>query len=120
MSHTMSIQTEIRDLTALEAACKRLELTTETGTFKLFQTTEEGTAIHFEGWKYPAVVKNDGTVAYDDYNGRWGDVGQLNELTAYYGLEKAKMEARKKGYSIYERSIDNGNIQQLELKIRMG
>lgn len=117
MSHTMNIETEIRDLAALATACARLNIKTETGTFTLFQTTEEGTAVYLDGWHYPAVIKKDGTVAYDTYNGKWGDDAKLKELTSYYGLEKAKMEARKKGYSIYESR--NEQTRKLELRIRL-
>jgi len=117
MSHTMNIQLELHDKDALLAACERLGLTMTEGRHKLYASTEEGIAISLPGWKYPVVVKGDGTVAYDNYNGRWGDISQLNKLKAYYGLEKAKIEARKKGYSVYE--TFNNRTQELELRIKL-
>lgn len=117
MSHTMNIQTEIRDLSALAVACSRLGVKMETGTFKLFQTTETGTAVYLDGWNYPAVIKADGTVAYDTYEGKWGNEQKLHELTAHYGLEKARAEARKKGYSVYEKR--NDQTRKLELRINV-
>jgi hypothetical protein len=118
MSHTMNIQLELHDRDALEAACQRLGLTMTEGRHKLYSTTEEGIAISLPGWKYPVVIKEDGSVAYDNYNGNWGNIQELNKLKAFYGLEKAKAEARKKGYSVYESF--NDRTQELELRIQVG
>lgn len=118
MSHTMNVQIELHDRAALEAACQRLGLTLVEGKHKLYQTEEEGIAVHLPGWVYPVVVKGDGTVAYDNFNGNWGRIEELNKLRAYYGLEKAKIEARKQGYSVYE--TFNDRTQEIELRIRIG
>jgi len=118
MSHTMNINLEIHDRDALLAACQRLGLTITEGRHKLYSSTEEGIAISLPGWRYPVVIKSDGTVAYDNYNGNWGKIEELNKLKAYYGLEKAKAEARKKGYSVYE--TFNARTQELELRIQVG
>lgn len=118
MSHTMNIAIELHDKDALLSACQRLGLTVAEGRHNLYQTTEEGLGIYLPGWKYPAVVKSDGTVAIDNYNGAWGNINELNRLRAYYGIEKAKAEARKRGYSIYESF--NNRTQELELRIQVG
>lgn len=117
MSHTLNIKTEIRDPSALAAACNRLGIQMQEGKHRLFQTTEEGIGVFLPGWEYPAVIRKDGTIAYDIYNGAWGNEQKLKELTAYYGLEKAKIEARKKGYSVYESRSEKTN--KLELRIRV-
>lgn len=117
MSHTMNIAIELHDREALEAACQRLGLRMEEGKFKLYQTSEEGIGIYLPGWRYPVVVKNDGTIAYDNYNGNWGDVKEINKLRAFYGLERAKSEARRRGYSVYE--TFNDRTQEIELRIRL-
>jgi hypothetical protein len=118
MSHTMNISIELHDRAALEAACQRLGLTMKEGRHKLYSTIEEGIAISLPKWNYPIVVKSDGTVAYDNYNGNWGRIEELNKLKAFYGLEKAKAEARKKGYSVYE--TFNDRTQEIELRIQVG
>jgi len=118
MSHTMNVQLELRDQDALLEACKRLNLQVKQGRFKLYSSTEEGLGVFLPGWKYPVVIKQDGSVAYDNYDGNWGKVDELNKLKAYYGLEKAKMEARKKGYTVYESF--NDRTQELELRIQIG
>jgi len=117
MSHTMNIKIELHDRAALEAACQRLGLSFTEGTHKLYATNENGIGIKLPGWQYPIVVKSDGTIAYDNYNGHWGKIEELNKLRAYYGLEKAKIEARKKGYSVYETQDQEGN---LVLRIQVG
>lgn len=117
MSHTMNIKIEIYDRQALELACQRLNLKMEEGKFNLYSSTEEGIGIFLPGWKYPVVIKSDGTISYDNYGGKWGKVEELNKLLAYYGLEKAKLEARKRGFSFYE-TFDQ-NSQEIILKIKI-
>ncbi len=118
MSHTMNIKVELHDRDALLAACERLNLVVEEGRFKLYSSTEEGVGVFLPNWKYPVVVKNTGDIAFDNYEGRWGNIAELNKLRAYYGLEKAKIEARKKGYSVYESF--NDRTQEIELRITVG
>lgn len=78
----------------------------------------QGVGISIPGWKYPAVVTPDGSISVDVYNGRWGDLNDLNMLSATYGIEKAKIEALKQGYSCFE-SIDE-QTGELELTIDVG
>jgi len=118
MSHTMNIQIELNDCDALITACERLNIKVEKGKHQLHQTTEEGLAVYLPNWKYPAIVKSNGSVAYDNYNGAWGDMKELSKLQAYYGVEKAKTEARKKGYSVFE--TFNPRTQEVELRIKVG
>lgn len=117
MSETMNIKTEIYDMAALTAACERLGLRMENGEHHLYRSVEKGMGVFLSGWTYPVVIKDGGQVAYDIYGGVWGDEQKLHELTAYYGLEKAKIEARKKGYCVYE--TRNEQAQTLELRIRL-
>jgi hypothetical protein len=117
MSETMNIKTEILDMAALLAACERLGIQMKAGEHHLYQTTETGMGVFLPGWTYPLVVKEGGQVAYDLYGGRWGDEKKPHELTAHYGLEKAKLEARKMGYCVYESRNDQKQV--LELRIRL-
>lgn len=116
MSHTMNIRLELKDNDALISACERIGATViGYGDHRLFQTKETGFAFQLKGWQYPVVAKADGRVAFDNYNGAWGDIKNLNELTAYYGLEKAKIEARRAGHDFYE----NYNEQKQEIELRI-
>lgn len=116
MSHTMNITLELKDHDALIAACDRLGCPLLLhGTHHLFASDEIGVGVMLQDWRYPVIVKDNGTVAYDNYNGAWGDMSRLNELKAYYGIEKAKIEARRAGHSVYE-SVDE-KTQDLVLRI---
>lgn len=115
MSHTMDIQMELHDRRALEVACRRLNIKVEPGKHKLHASVEEGIGVFLDGWRYPIVIK-DGTVRYDNYNGHWGNVLKLHELEAYYGLEKARLEAQVKGYDCHE-TVTADNMPRLEILI---
>lgn len=116
MSHTMDIQMELHDRRALEAACRRLRIKMEYGKHRLHATTEDGIGVFLDGWRYPIVIKDAGIVRYDNYNGHWGNMQKLHELEAYYGLEKAKLEAQVKGYDYLE-TVTADNMPRLEILI---
>ncbi len=117
MSHTMNIKTEMRDKEALLAACERLGTRMEEGTFSLYASREKGLGVFLSDWSLPVVVKEDGTISYDNYDGEWGNITELDRLKDAYGLEKAAMEARKQGYSVFETTDEQGHLQ---LRIRVG
>ena len=113
MSHIVEIKTEIRDEAAVKAACSRLHLPQPTrGTFQLYSTTETGLGIELPHWKYPVVANTDtGELRYDNYEGRWGSQEFLDQLLQMYAVEKAKIEARKKGHMVTEQRLDSGSIK---------
>ena len=52
MSHTVTIQAELKDPAALEAACRRLNLPLPTrGKVQLFDRIVEGTGIQLDAWR---------------------------------------------------------------------
>ncbi|MCA9155755.1 MAG: hypothetical protein KDA38_13245 [Planctomycetales bacterium] len=50
-------------------------------------------------------------IAYDNYEGRWGDPKQLDRFLQGYAVEKAKLEARKKGHSVTEQTLEDGSVK---------
>ena len=112
MSHIVQIQTEIRDPVALAAACARLGLPKPMRrTVRLFSAEATGLAVELPGWQYPVVCQTEtGRVQYDNFGGRWGDQTQLDRLTQIYSVEKCRIEAHKKGYSVSERTLHDGSI----------
>ncbi len=58
-----------------------------------------------------------GQVHYDNSNGAWGDQARLDRFLQIYAVEKARIEARKKGHQVTEHSIADGSIR---LTIRVG
>jgi hypothetical protein len=113
MSHVVTIETEVRDAAAVHAACSRLKLPAPShGTHELFSGAVQGLAVRLPEWHYPAVCNlQSGKIEFDDYGGRWGDRKELDRFLQAYAVEKAKIEARRKGYSVTEQSLANGSIR---------
>lgn len=113
MSHVVTIETEIRDAHALRLACRRNELAEPVhGTARLFSNEETGYLVHLPRWRYPVVCQTDsGRVAYDNYEGHWGDQSHLDKLLQSYSAEKCKLEARRQGHGITEQALSDGSIK---------
>ena len=113
MSHTVTIKTEIRDASAVRAACERLRLPAPVqGKTKLYDREVEGLAVQLPGWDYPAVADlATGQLAYDNMNGYWGDGKELDRLLQAYATEKVKIEARRKGHLVTEQQLADGSIK---------
>jgi hypothetical protein len=114
MSHIAVVQIEVRDLEAINAACRRLDLKQPVhGRAKIFNTPVEGVIVELgHNWLYPIVCNLDtGELHYDNFDGKWGDKKYLDQFVQAYSIEKATIEARRKGYSVVERSLKDGSIQ---------
>jgi hypothetical protein len=113
MSHIVSIQTKVRDPAAVAAACQRLGLAAPVqGTARLYGGEASGLLVQLPGWQYPAVIDTaSGEVRYDNFGGRWGEQAQLDRFLQLYAVEKAKLEARKKGYQVSEQALQGGAIR---------
>lgn len=113
MSHVVEIRTEVRDVIAVGAACQRLKLEAPVqGTAKLFSSSATGVIVKLPGWRYPAVFDTQsGQARFDNYEGRWGEQAQLDRFLQGYAVEKAKLEARKKGHTVTEQSLADGSIK---------
>ena len=113
MSHIVEIKTEVRDAVAIGSACQRLKLEAPTqGTVKLFSSKATGVIVKLPDWRYPVVFKTtSGEAQFDNYNGRWGKQARLDQFLQAYAVEKAKLEARKKGHTVTEQSLENGAIK---------
>ncbi|MCE9606816.1 MAG: DUF1257 domain-containing protein [Planctomycetia bacterium] len=112
MSHIVQIQTEVRDPVALTTACARLGLPTPIHrTVILYQAEATGLAVELPRWRYPVVCQTEtGQLRYDNFGGRWGDRTQLDRLLQIYAVEKAKSAARKQGFGVSERTLEDGSI----------
>ena len=73
MSHIVTIETEIRDASAIRAACDRLQLPEPVfGRTKLFTDTKTGWAVWLREWRYPVVCDvATGRIDFDNFGGRW-------------------------------------------------
>ena len=113
MSHIVQIKTEVRDTVAVQAACQRLGLEVPVlGTVTLFATEASGLLVRLPGWIYPVVFDTrSGQVRFDNYGGRWGEQVQLDRFLQAYAVEKATLEARRKGHTVTEQTLGNGSIK---------
>ena len=113
MSHIVSVSTKVRDSAAVTAACHRLHLADPVqGTTPLFSGEVTGLIVQLPGWTYPAVIDTaTGTIQFDNYNGQWGEQEKLDQFLQAYAVEKAKLEARRKGYQVHEQSLQNGSVK---------
>jgi hypothetical protein len=119
VSHVITIRTEVRDAEAVRAACQRLGLEQPVqGTARLFEGEASGLLVKLPDWTYPAVVDTaSGQVRFDNYGGHWGDPKHLDAFLQAYALEKAKLEARKRGHSVFEQALPDGSVK---LTIQVG
>jgi hypothetical protein len=112
VSHTVTIKTRVTDPRAVEAACKRLGLATPTeGTANLFGGEATGLLVQLPDWQYPVVIDTaTGAAYYDNFQGHWGEQEHLDRFLQMYAIEKARLEARKKGYGVVEQALTDGSI----------
>ena len=113
MSHTVTIKTEVRDAAAVKAACQRLRLPEPVqGKTKLFSGEVQGLAVQLPDWQYRVVADlSTGKLQYDNFGGRWGDQKHLDRFLQSYAVEKAKIEARRRGHSVSEQQLADGSIK---------
>ncbi|QDV20668.1 hypothetical protein Pan153_53440 [Gimesia panareensis] len=113
MSHIVQIQTEIRDPVAIHGACQRLKLPPPVqGEFQLFNSTAAGWAVQLRNWRYLIVCNvKTAQLAFDNFEGRWGDRRELDHFLQGYAVEKAKLEARKQGHTVREQPQEDGSIR---------
>ncbi len=112
MSHIVTVQTEVRDPSAVTAACRRLSLPEPVeGKAQLYSGPMSGLLVRLPDWLYPVVIDTvSGSVRYDNYGGAWGDEKHLHRFLQMYAVERARAEARKKNYVTTEQSLADGSI----------
>jgi hypothetical protein len=113
VSHIVTVHTKVRDPAAVAAACVRMGLPAPAdGRAELFAGAAEGLIVRLPGWTYPAVVDlATGEVKFDNFEGRWGDRAHLDRFLQLYAVEKARLEARAKGYPVTEQALADGGIR---------
>ena len=113
MSHVVSIETKVRDMAGIQAACHRLRLPEPVqGKARLFSEEVTGVVVNLPNWRYPIVCDlSSGQVQFDNFQGRWGDRRELDRFLQAYAVEKTKIEARKKGVPILEQPLSDGSIR---------
>lgn len=113
MSHVVEIKTQVKDIAAVQAACRRLKLPEpEQRTVTLFSAKVTGLTVQLPDWQYPVVCNTaTGELKYDNYGGAWGQQSHLDQFLQAYAVEKAKLEARRQGHSVSEQQLADGSIR---------
>lgn len=99
-SHTARVNADYSDPKALQAAVLAMG-----GQWlghrmvELFDgSTPAGLAFQLAGWRYPCVLDREKELHYDDYQGKWGNVADLQQLKKEYVWAGIKAEAQKLGW----------------------
>jgi hypothetical protein len=113
MSHVVEILTEVRDPIAIRASCQRLALPPPVyGETQLFSESKIGWAVELPEWRYPIVCDvSTGRIDFDNFNNRWGKQSELDSFLQRYAVEKAVLEARRRGHSVTEQNLADGSIK---------
>ena len=113
MSHIVTIETEVRDVGALRAACRRLGLTEPAlETTRLFSGEATGYCVRLPDWRYPVVCDVEcGQFKFDNFAGRRGKQCELDRLMQAYAVEKARLEVRRQGHTVTEQPTADGSIK---------
>ncbi len=113
MSHVVEIETHVNDVTAAQAACRRLQLEPPTaGKAQLFSGEATGLIVNLPGWQYPAVFDTEtGEAKFDNYGGKWGEQQQLDRFLQSYAVEVTRIQARRNGHTVTEQQLENGAIK---------
>jgi hypothetical protein len=109
MSHTVKVKVELKDKSLLGTAVVEMQGTVlGEGTHRLYQGNETGFGFTLPKWSFPLVLKDNHELAFDDYNGSWGDRADVEHLTQRYAIHAAKQAAEAQGW-LTER-VDGGLI----------
>ena len=109
MSHTVTIDVKFKDKeVAIKAAQAMSATVIGEGSHRLFSSSHTGLAIKFPGWNYPIVIDAEGRVHYDNYNGSWGSISQLDHFQEEYAGKMIEATCDNLGW--YHERQDNGEI----------
>ena len=119
MSHFTTIQTQIRDVSALRTACQEMGLAVETTAFARGFASNQlkgDLVIRLKG-PYDVAVnqQSDGTfgLTCDWWNGHVArEIGKnYGLLLQLYAVHKAQAEARRKGFTTRRQALGDGSIK---------
>jgi hypothetical protein len=113
VSHIVSIKTRVTDVASVATACRRLGLPQPIqGTAQLYSGEATGLLVQLPEWEYPVVIDTtSGEIRFDNFSGRWGAQEHLDRFLQAYAVERAKQEARCKGYQVTEQALADGSIK---------
>jgi len=119
MSHFATIQTQIKDIAALKAACAELgvEVAQDSYARGYSDNRQKGLYVIRLKGPYDIAVNRQGDGTYglttDWWNGHVEkEVGaNYGKLLQLYAVHKTRLEARKKGFSVQRQALGDGSIK---------
>lgn len=113
MSHVAQVDVKFTNVEAIKRACQRMGASfCGKAIVKYYDDTEiGGNVVQLAGWEYPITIKPDGTLYYDNYEGQWGAIEQLNQFKQLYTIEAAKIAAENEGYVYTEETLPSGVLK---------
>lgn len=127
MSLRQEIHTEIRNMVCLTRACEKQNIveTLEIAgagqkvSASIYGGTEHGIAkVNLAGWKYPVIIKEDGKLVYDNHEGHWGSIHEVNKLLSNYGEEVVMHQLIElEGHTLQERQVHSDGTVELTIGI---
>ncbi len=113
MSHIVQIKTQIRDAAAVEAACRRLGLKMPLRrTAKLFSGEASGLTVELLRLAIPGGDRRFSAAAGSPTTTSVVAGEAKRQFEAFiqsYAVEKARIEARKRGHSVTEQKLPDGS-----------
>lgn len=99
-SHTVRVKVDFTDADALRAAVRALNWKwLGQGKHQLYgSNAATGHAFQIPNWRFPCVLDAAGELHYDDYNGNWGNVADLEQLRAAYLSTRVETAASLLGW----------------------
>lgn len=119
MSHFATIQTQIKDIAALRAACGELgvELLENAVARGYGSNTHNGDYVIKLNGPYDIAVNSQPDNTFGLTTDWWGkhvekEVGtNYGKLLQFYGVYKAQAEARRKGFTTRRQTLNDGSIK---------
>ena len=112
MSHVAKVKTEFKDRAILKQVCERLGLKFTQGLHQVKLYSDSVTcefSVQLPGWRYPIAIKDE-EVAFDNYNGSWGHLSELEKLQDQYSRDVVMQQAMNIGMFCEEEVDEEGAI----------
>lgn len=115
MSHAVTVKSKLLDGQYIEAACKAMggTIAAETSVRFYDASDHEGIVLRLPGWDPTyghVVVKDDGEIVFDNYEGTWGDAGDIGKLKQEYAFAEAEALYGEE-WDVEREWMDDGNLK---------
>ena len=107
----LRMQTQLKNPEILAKACAALGLGSPVEGSERFydRSNHQGLLVRLPGWHYPLVVKEGGEIHFDNYNGHWGAISELERLQQRYAAEEV-LDAMGADWTVVETIQPNGEL----------